>query len=155
MDLGRKGVGLREQIVAEEDRRLVAPHVVERLHLPPQERFVEDVVVHQRRGVEHLDDGGERDVDVGDLAAEDVSRMEEQGGADPLALEFGRMLEKLGDERVLMGEFALEGDFEAVDLRLDGFVDALQRGGGLTQASSLVLSRKGLKYFALTESGRE
>ena len=76
---------------------------------------------------------------VADFAAQDVGRVEKQGGADALALELGGVLEELGDKGVLVSQFALEGVLEPVDFRLDGFVDALQRCRGLTQDSSFAL----------------
>ncbi len=46
---------MREEIVAQEHGRLVAPLGVDRRCMPADHRFVEHVVVHERGGVNHLD----------------------------------------------------------------------------------------------------
>ena len=48
--------GVGEQVVAHQDGRLVAPLGVDRRGVAADHRLVEDVVVDERRGVDHLDD---------------------------------------------------------------------------------------------------
>ncbi len=48
--------GVGEEIVAQQDGRLVAPLGVDRGGVAADHRLIEDVVVHERRRVDHLDD---------------------------------------------------------------------------------------------------
>jgi hypothetical protein len=55
-------VGRREQVIAQDHRRLVAVQPVHRLAPTPDIGPVEHIVVHQRGHVDHFADGRERDV---------------------------------------------------------------------------------------------
>ena len=53
-DCGER-VGLREQVVTDDERDVVGPHRVDRRHVPAEIRVVDDVVMHQRRGVHQFE----------------------------------------------------------------------------------------------------
>ena len=53
---GRQVEGMGKEIVAQQHRRLVAPLGVDGGGMPPDHRLIENVVVHERRRVDHLDD---------------------------------------------------------------------------------------------------
>ena len=55
----RQVEGVREEIVAEQDARLVVPAGVDRGHMPANQGAVQHVVVDERRGVDHFHHGGE------------------------------------------------------------------------------------------------
>ena len=56
--------------VAGQHRDVVPPLRVDRLPAPPHVGIVDDVVVHERRGVDELDDGGVEDGARAGIAAQ-------------------------------------------------------------------------------------
>jgi hypothetical protein len=65
VEAGAEMVAVADQVIAQQHGGLVAAQVVDRRALAAQLGFVQYIVVNQRRHVDHLDDGGDRDVRVG------------------------------------------------------------------------------------------
>ena len=80
--------GVGEEEVAQQDAGLVVPAGVDGVFMAADGGFVEHVVVHERGGVDHLDDGGERDVLVAQ-GADRLAGQQQQGRAEPLAARGG------------------------------------------------------------------
>ena len=54
--------GVREQVVAQQHGRLIPPLGIDRGRMPADQRLVEDIVMNEGRGVDHLDDRREHRV---------------------------------------------------------------------------------------------
>ena len=90
--------GVGEQVIAQQDGRLVPPLGVDRRGVAADERLVEDVVVDQRRRVDHLDHRGQ-DRMGGSIAAAGLAGQEDEGRAEPFPLEVGAVVDQVLDER--------------------------------------------------------
>ena len=87
-----------EQEIADQHRRLVAPHRVGGVAAAAQIAGVDDIVVQQGRGVDELDRGGERDVAVAAIAAHPGAG-ERQHRPQPLAAAGDDVAGELRDQR--------------------------------------------------------
>ena len=88
----------REQEVADQDARRIAPDDVGGAPAAPQARAVDDVVVEQGGGVDELDRGGELVV-AGALIIEQPGAGEGQHRPHPLAAAGDQVAGELGDQR--------------------------------------------------------
>jgi hypothetical protein len=104
-----------DEVVAEHHRRLVAAEVVDRGALAPQLRLVEHVVVDERGHVDHLDDGGERDVGVGEPPARAAAQQQQQR-AEHLAAEAADVLHQHVDARQVARQFLGEDPVHGAQL---------------------------------------
>ena len=75
---------MSKEIIAQQDRRLVTPFGIDGRGMAPDHRFVEDVVVHERRRVDHFNDGRQNGMSVGERAAR-LSREKDQRRPQPFA----------------------------------------------------------------------
>ena len=64
-------------MIADQDGRVVTPLRVRRGPPAPERRLVDDVVVDERRGVEHLDDAGQADASRTGVAGQARRQQEE------------------------------------------------------------------------------
>ena len=95
--------GVREQEVAQQDAGLVVPAGVDRVFVAADGGFVEHIVVDERRGVDHFDHGGERDVFVAQRT-DGLAGQQEQGGAESFAGE----ADAVADDFVGLGVVAVQ-----------------------------------------------
>src|SRR5262249_37072050 len=82
--------GVGEQVVAQQDARLVAPAGVDGADVAADGGVVQNVVVHQGGGVDHLDDRPEGGVCGRDRPA-GTGGQQQQGGAQALAAVVGQV----------------------------------------------------------------
>ncbi len=90
---------------------------------------VQHVVVDERGGVNHLDDGGQRAV-VGDDRADGFGGEQEQGRAKPFAAQAEGVPGQLVDERVGVPQFLLESGVDLGQVAGDGTQQAGQHAAG-------------------------
>ena len=90
--------GAAEQKIADEDRRLVAPHGVGGIAAAAQVARIDDIVVQQGRGVDEFDGRGERDVPAAAVSAE-PGAAQGQHRAQPLSAARDDMAGELRDQR--------------------------------------------------------
>ena len=96
-------VAVADQIVAQQDGRLVAAEVIDRSALSPELGFIEHIVVDERGHVDHLDDGGDDGVGVDQFAA-GFSGQQDEHGAEHFSAESAHV----ADERVHAGEVGFQ-----------------------------------------------
>ncbi len=120
------GEGLHVEPVAGEDALGVAPGGVGGGAAAAGVGLVDDVVVDEGGGVEHLDDGAETDAGVAG-AAEGFGREEEQQGADALAAAGDEVLGDVGDDGDVGGGLAGELPLDGGEVVAEEFKDF---GGG-------------------------
>ena len=107
VERGRQVEGVGEEVVAQQDGGLVAPLGVDRGGVPADHRLVEDVVVHQGRGVDHLDDRREHAVRRRQAPA-GAAREQHQGRPQSLPLEVGAVVDQVLHERETAAQLLLE-----------------------------------------------
>ncbi len=103
----RRTEGLHVEPVAGEDALGVAPGRVRRRAAAAGVGLVDDVVVDERRGVQHLDDGAEADAAWAG-AAEGFGREQEQQRADAFAAACDEIPRDVGDDLDVGGGLAVE-----------------------------------------------
>ena len=123
-------VGVAEEIVAEQDRRLRAPFGVDRPAMASGARLVQDIVVDQRGGVDHLDRRRQADMLFADAAAS-PSRGEQQQRPEPLATERDRAIHEPLDMRGPTLDLAGVDPLNLGQFVADRFVSVRQPSAGL------------------------
>ena len=103
---------MADEIIAQQHGGLVAAKVIDGSALAAQLGFIEDIIVHQRGHVDHLDDGGNDGVSLRELAA-GFACQEHEGRAEHLASESADML----DKRIDASKIGFQLDMEKL---LDG-----------------------------------
>ena len=116
------------QVVAEQNRDVVAPARVHRQPSAPQIRAVDDVVVDQRRGVDEFDDRGIEHGPVA-LVAGQTRRHQQNGRTHPFAAAVLDIAAHLRDERDPRLDVPDELLFDGFQILADGFEDLRQVGG--------------------------
>ena len=76
---------VREEKIAEQNARLIAPQCVDGGDMAAHGGTVQNIVMHQSRGVNHLDDGGQKMMGRRYLAAR-LCRQQQESGAETFAL---------------------------------------------------------------------
>lgn len=107
-EAGAQVIRMGNQIVAEQNGALVADEAVERGLSPADVGFVEDVVVDQRRHVDHLDDGGEDHVFPANVA-DRLGREQEQLWAEQLPAILPNLIDQPLDEGQIAAQLVIEG----------------------------------------------
>ena len=128
----------RIQEVADQHGGRVAERRVGRRAAAPLRGLVDDVVVQQRRRVDHLDDRGERVLVAAGVAA-CAGGQQQQRRPQPLAAAADDVVGDLADERDLGGERALE---RRVDLGHAGTDDGRQEIDGHADGRRLAPARR-------------
>ena len=119
--------GLDVEVVAEQDRDVVAPAGVHREASAAQVGAVDDVVVDQRRGVNELDDRGVENGPLTLVAAEPC-RHQQHGRSDALAAAVLDVATHLRDERDARLDMTDEFPFNGLEIFADRLEDLRQVG---------------------------
>ena len=130
---------MREEIVAQQDGRLVAPFGIDRGGMPADHGLVEDVVVHQRGRVDHLDDRRQHGVILGQRAAR-LPREQHERRPQPLALKIGTVVDQMLHERESAAELVLKDPLGRGQLRRDRLVERRQAAPGFAELRAAVVT---------------
>jgi hypothetical protein len=136
---------LRVEMIADQDRGVVAPLRVGRRPPAPERRLIHDVVVDQGRGVEHLDHAGQPHAPGAAIAGQ-ARRQQQQHRAQALAPGARDVPAHLLDERHGRIELVPNFRLDALQIVAEQSGDALLQDpleGGCGHASD---------YFATTRS---
>ena len=120
--LDHEGEGLRVQVIAHEDRRIVAPARIRRGAAPAERSLVHDIVVDQGGGVQELDDAAHPDRARAPVPRQ-PRRHEEQDGAEALATRPRDELAHLVDQRHRRVDLAGDRVLDGLELGSDGESD--------------------------------
>ena len=115
---------MHEDVVADKDGEIVAPAIVDGRAAAADLRLVDDVVVHQRGGVNELDDRAVDDVAVA-LVAQHLRDEQQQGRAEALAAAGQDVIAHVADGRNLRLEVAPQLVLDELQFRRDGLEEAL------------------------------
>src|SRR5690348_11852540 len=110
--------GVREKIITEENAGLIAPQSAGGGHVPPHGGVVENIVVDERRGVNHLDDGAEAVMRGSDVAA-GMRGQKEQRRPEAFALVVGEVSEQAFDAGAWRLERLGEDAFDFFEVAVD------------------------------------
>ena len=120
---------MADQVIAQQHGGLVAAEVVDRRALAAKLGFVEHVVVHERGHVDHLDDGGERDVRVGQLASPHALPASSTSiGRSILPRKRLTCLTSVLTQGMSLSKFRVEQSIDGRELRRDASVRRVERG---------------------------
>ncbi len=114
----RQVEGVGEEVIAQQDRRLVSPLGVDRRGMAADHRLVEHVVVNQRRRVDHLDHRCQDRMALRDRPAR-PPRQQQQGWPQPLPLIVAAVIDQLLHERESAPKLVLEDPFGLCELGAD------------------------------------
>ena len=134
-DAAAQVVAVADQVVAEQDRGLVAAQVVDRGPLAPKFRLVQHVVVDERAHVHHLDDRRQGD-EVGRerrLRADGLGREQQEHRPEHFPAKAGDVPDEPVDARQVADELLIEDALDLCQLgrdRRQQAAHALDRGGG-------------------------
>ncbi len=84
VERGGQVEGVGEEIVAQQDGRLVAPLGIDGGGMPPDHGLIEHVVMHERGRVDHLHDGRQHGVGLGERAARPAGQRSTSAGRSRL-----------------------------------------------------------------------
>ena len=138
---------VREQIVAQQNGRLVAPFGVDRGGVPANHRFVEDVVVHQRGRVDHLDHGRQHGMILRERAASSPRKQHERR-PKPLALKIGTVVHQVLHKRESAAELLLKDRLGGSQLGRDRLVDEDETFAGIRRARATVVTTSEISPIA-------
>ena len=120
--------GARVEKIADEHGSRIAEFRVRGLPSAPEARFVDDVVVQERRGVDELDHRREL-VPRASLAAESARREEHQRGPEPLAAAAHDVARDGADEEHVGGEALANHLVHALQIGVDRGADGIEADG--------------------------
>ena len=127
----RKGVGLREQVVPDDDRDVVAPGRVHGGDVPPQLRRVDDVVMDERGGVDQLERLREIDHDLSVPRGAESGRQEDERRPKELPGRAEEVLHRGGEGRMPAAPDVKQALLQLLELSLHRGVERPVRGGRL------------------------
>ena len=116
---------MREEIVSEQDARLVVVAGIDGVFVTPQFGFVEHVVVNKRGGMNHFDDGRKNQV-IGAHPSQRLAAKQHQRRAEPLAADAKAVLDQFVDVRV-----GVEEQVDVVLVGVDSFLDLRDTVAGI------------------------
>ena len=116
---------MSKKIVAQQDRRLVTPLGVDGRRMTSDHRLIKNVIVHERRRVDHLDDRRQDGMSLRDQAAR-FSGKENESRAQPFASIVGAMIDELLHERESTPQLMLKNALSLGKVRRDGSVQRRQ-----------------------------
>ena len=112
--------GVGEEIVTEQDRRLVAPLGVDGGGMAADHGLIEDVVVHERRRVDHLDDGRQNGMCIRQTDRTPCPKSRTRAGRSRFPSKVGAVVDQLLHERESAAQLVLKDPLGLGQLRRDG-----------------------------------
>ena len=108
---------MADQVIPQQHGRLVAAQVVDRRPLAAQFRLIQHIIMHQRRHVNHLDDGRNREMNIVDRPAR-TTRQQHEHRSKHLAPKPRDVFGERADAGQIAARFVIEspGDFGELGL---------------------------------------
>ena len=125
---------MRKEVIAQQHAGFIPPTGVDRGEMPPQARLVQNVVVDERGGMDHLHHGSQDQVVWRDRAA-GLGREQHQGRPKTLAPQVEAVPGQLIDKRVLAAELAAQDFFDLPQLLNDRIVKVIEQSFGVRDVS--------------------